>query len=73
MAVEEVFMRKAVTLRLEPSVLAEARSCAEKENRTLTNFIETAVKWRVAALSGDDAEGARRKKGVTRKESPDGK
>lgn len=66
-------MRKAVTLRLEPSVLAEARSCAHQENRTLTNFIETAVKWRIAELTGGDAEGTRREKGVKRKDSPDGR
>lgn len=59
-------MRKAVTLRLEPEVLAEARNCARTENRTLTNFIETLVKQRISALKNqrgggvDDSDRAQR-------------
>lgn len=42
-------MRKAVTLRLDPGLLAQARRCAIEENRTLTNLIETMIKQRVGA------------------------
>lgn len=42
-------MRKAVTLRLDTDLLAAVRRYATMENRTLTNFIETAIKQRIAA------------------------
>lgn len=44
-------MRKAVTLRLDPGLLAQARRCAVEENRTLTNLIETMIKQRVGAAA----------------------
>lgn len=47
-------MRKAVTLRMDPALLAEVRKCAKLENRTMTNFIETAVKHRVAVVKASD-------------------
>ena len=42
-------MRKTITMRFDPELLAEARLQAARENRTLTNFIETVVRQRVAA------------------------
>ena len=42
-------MRKAVMLRLDPDLLTAVRHCATMENWTLTNFIETAVRQRIAA------------------------
>lgn len=41
-------MKQAITIRIDPELLALARTCAEQENRTLTNFLETALKERVA-------------------------
>jgi hypothetical protein len=41
-------MRKTITMRLDPDLLAKARLQAARENRTLTNFIETVVRQRVA-------------------------
>lgn len=37
-------MKHAVTFRLDPDLLAAARHCATRENRTLTNFVETVIK-----------------------------
>ena len=41
-------MRKPITMRFDPDLLARARLRAARENRTLTNFVETAVRQRVA-------------------------
>lgn len=40
-------MKKAITVRLDPELLAEVRLIAERENRTVTNFIATALKDRI--------------------------
>jgi hypothetical protein len=37
-------LKKLVTFRLDPELLAKAKSTAELENRTLTNFVETVLK-----------------------------
>ena len=37
-------MRQSMTIRLDQEVLSQARSYAESENRTLTNYIETLIK-----------------------------
>lgn len=42
-------MKQAITVRIDPDLLASARECAKQENRTLTNFLETALKERVEA------------------------
>ena len=42
-------MKQPIALRIEPDLLKEVRRCASEENRTLTNFIETVLKARVAA------------------------
>ncbi|MFC7478273.1 hypothetical protein ACFQS7_28300 [Dankookia sp. GCM10030260] len=42
-------MKQPIALRIEADLLAEVRRCASEENRTLTNFIETVLKTRVAA------------------------
>ena len=44
-------MRKSITMRFDPDLLAKARLEAVRENRTLTNFIETVVRQRVANAS----------------------
>ena len=41
-------VRKSITMRFDPDLLAKARVQAARENRTLTNFIETVVRQRVA-------------------------
>ena len=40
-------MRTPITVRVEAGLLAAARRGAAQENRTLTNFIETALRRRV--------------------------
>ncbi len=37
-------MKQPITIRLDPEILAAARARAKEENRTLTNFLETALK-----------------------------
>jgi hypothetical protein len=37
-------MKQAITIRIDPDLLATARVRAREENRTLTNFLETALK-----------------------------
>ena len=44
-------MKKAITVRLDPELLEEVRLKAEDENRTLTNFIATALKERLRLAS----------------------
>ena len=45
-------MKTSVTLRLDTELLAATRRCAVLENRTLTNFIETLLKQRMATPGG---------------------
>lgn len=40
-------MRKPVTFRLEPNLLEGARALARRENRSLTNLVETVLKKEV--------------------------
>jgi hypothetical protein len=40
-----------VTVRLNPELLAEIRKSAARDNRTLTNFIETALRKRIEMSS----------------------
>lgn len=42
-------MKQPITIRLDPELLANARLRAKEENRTLTNFLETALKERFDA------------------------
>jgi hypothetical protein len=41
-------MKRPIALRVEAGLLAAVRRCAAEENRSLTNFIETVLKARVA-------------------------
>lgn len=45
-------MKHAVTFRLDPDLLAAARHCATRENRTLTNFVETVIKQHLIKTIG---------------------
>jgi hypothetical protein len=57
------FMRKPITMRFDPDLLTQARRQAARENRSLTNFIETVVRERVTdtspTLSASDAAAAK--------------
>jgi hypothetical protein len=44
-------VRKPITMRFDPELLTQARLQAARENRTLTNFIETVVRQRVIDTS----------------------
>jgi hypothetical protein len=58
-----------VTVRLNPDLLAEVRQSAARDNRSLTNFIETALRERIngvargqrASVSVRDFEDAKNK------------
>jgi hypothetical protein len=56
-------MRKPITMRFDPELLTQARRQAARENRSLTNFIETVVRERVTdtspAFSASDAAAAK--------------
>lgn len=47
-------MKKLVTFRFDADVLARARQLACRENRSLTNFIETILKQAVEGEARDD-------------------
>jgi predicted transcriptional regulator len=54
-------MKTAITVRLDPNLLEAVRIGAERENRTLTNFIATALKERLQSdLEQPDHVGSRR-------------
>jgi hypothetical protein len=40
-------LKTPVTVRLNPDLLAEVRQSAARDNRSLTNFIETALRERI--------------------------
>lgn len=40
-------LKKPVTVRLNPDLLAEVRQSAARDNRSLTNYIETALRERI--------------------------
>jgi hypothetical protein len=44
-------LKTPVTVRLNPDLLAEVRQSAARDNRSLTNFIETALRERINGAS----------------------
>jgi hypothetical protein len=42
-------LKTPVTVRLNPDLLAEVRESAARDNRSLTNFIETALRERIVS------------------------
>jgi hypothetical protein len=44
-------LKTPVTVRLNPDLLAEVRQSAARDNRSLTNFIETALRERINDVS----------------------
>jgi hypothetical protein len=44
-------LKTPVTVRLKPDLLAEVRQSAARDNRSLTNFIETALRERINGVS----------------------
>lgn len=41
-------MKTPITVRIDADLLSQARRCAREDNRTLTNFIETILRQKVA-------------------------
>jgi hypothetical protein len=54
-------LKTPVTVRLNPDLLAEVRQSAARDNRSLTNFIETALRERI-----NDIADSRRNSGSVR-------
>jgi hypothetical protein len=48
-------MRKPITMRFDPELLAKVRLRAANENRTLTNFIETVLRERMDVPPAESA------------------
>jgi hypothetical protein len=44
-------LKTPVTVRLHPDLLAEVRQSAARDNRSLTNFIETALRERINGVA----------------------
>lgn len=44
-------LKTPVTVRLNPDLLAKVRQSAARDNRSLTNFIETALRERIGGLA----------------------
>lgn len=44
-------LKTPVTVRLNPDLLAEVRQSAARDNRSLTNFIETALRERIKGVA----------------------
>lgn len=58
-------MKTAITVRLDPALLAAVRDGAERENRSLTNFIETSLKEHIRiSLASPTAEAGTLNKGT---------
>lgn len=53
-------MKTPITVRVEAGLLAAARCGAAQENRTLTNFVETALRCRVEEAMRDGSPSRRR-------------
>ncbi|GEL42835.1 MULTISPECIES: hypothetical protein [Methylobacteriaceae] len=51
-------MKQPLSVRIDSDLLAAARDCARQDNRTLTNFIETALIARIAAMRANRVESA---------------
>jgi hypothetical protein len=47
-------LKKLVTFRFDPDLLANVRHRAQLENRTLTNFVETVLKKAVEGQSSKE-------------------
>lgn len=46
-------MKKPLAIRVDENLLLAARDCAVRENRTLTNFIETVLRRHIEATKPD--------------------
>ena len=49
-------MKKLVTFRFDPDLLALAKTTAQRENRTLTNFVETVLKRAIETAPSTDGQ-----------------
>ena len=52
-------MKKPLAIRIDADLLAATRDCARRDHRTLTNFIETALRRRIEEMmAGAPASGS---------------
>lgn len=58
-------LKKPLAIRIDADLLAATRACARRDNRSLTNFIETALRFRVEEMMEvEPAPTATTKKGL---------
>lgn len=46
-----ISVKKPLAIRIDAELLTATRDCARRDNRTLTNFIETALRRRVEEMA----------------------
>jgi hypothetical protein len=46
-------LKKPLAIRIDADILEATRDCARRDNRTLTNFIETALLRRIEEMNGE--------------------
>jgi len=51
-------MKKPVTMRIDPDLLAKAQEAARRDNRSLTNLVETILKQHVEKSDTGSGNGA---------------
>jgi hypothetical protein len=58
-------LKTPITVRVDETLLEAVRKCAEQENRSLTNYIETALKDRIGQYLASQmpGKGAQQPKG----------
>jgi len=44
-------LKKPLAIRIDADLLAATRDCARRDNRSLTNFIETALRRRIEEMA----------------------
>lgn len=47
-------LKKSLAIRIDVELLAATRDCARRDNRSLTNFIETALRRRIEEMTEVD-------------------
>ena len=47
-------MKQPLAIRIDADLLAAARECARRDNRTLTNFIETVLRRRIDEIANQE-------------------
>jgi hypothetical protein len=63
-------VKKPITVRMDPELLAQVRLIAERDNRSLTNFIETALRQQLPLANKRTSGPARTSRSMNGNRSP---